>query len=76
MKRTLFTTLTALTVLAAVFFVTRSSGDDGLAKSKAAIIFNTEVAPIFFKNCAVHDQITGAASKQAIASKLQTLVGA
>jgi thioredoxin 1 len=31
-------------------------------------------ALFFFKNGAVHDQITGAASKQAIASKLETLV--
>jgi mono/diheme cytochrome c family protein len=59
MKRTLFTALIALTVPAAVFFVALSSGadasgsSDGLAKSKAAIIFNQDVAPILYKNCAI-----------------------
>ena len=52
MKKTLLTALIALTVLAAAFFVALSSGADGLAKPKATIIFNTEVAPILFKNCA------------------------
>src|SRR5262252_3475954 len=52
MKRTLFTAAAALTVLAAAFFMAPSSGADGIAKSKAPIIFNTDVAPIHYKNCA------------------------
>src|SRR5262252_1770122 len=52
MKRTLFTAAAALTVLAAAFFMAPSSGADGIAKSKAPIIFNTDVAPILYKNCA------------------------
>jgi mono/diheme cytochrome c family protein len=52
MKRMLFTALTVLTILAAVFFVAQSSGADILAKSKAAVTFNKDVAPILFKNCA------------------------
>src|SRR5262245_11902106 len=52
MKRTLFAALTALTVLAAAFFVSPSSSADGPAKSKAAITFNKDVAPILFKSCA------------------------
>jgi mono/diheme cytochrome c family protein len=52
MKRTLFAAGAALTILAAVFIADPSRGSDGLAKSKAAIIFNRDVAPILFKNCA------------------------
>ena len=33
-------------------FAASSKGADGLAKSKAAITFNKDVAPIFYKNCA------------------------
>src|SRR5215470_10458859 len=51
MKRMLFTTLTALTILAAAFFVSPLRGADGLAKSKGSVTFNKEVAPILFKNC-------------------------
>jgi mono/diheme cytochrome c family protein len=52
MKRTLFAALTALTILGAAFFVAPSSSADGIAKSKAAVTFNKDVAPILFKNCA------------------------
>src|SRR5215475_415347 len=52
MKRTLFAALTALIILAAAFFLAPSSSVDGLAKSKAAVTFNKDVAPIFFKSCA------------------------
>jgi mono/diheme cytochrome c family protein len=52
MKRTLFAAGAALTVLAAVFIAAPPSDADGPAKSKAAIIFNRDVAPILFKNCA------------------------
>ncbi len=52
MKRTLFAALTALTILAAAFFVAPSSSADGPAKSKASVTFNKDVAPILFKNCA------------------------
>jgi len=52
MKRTLFAALTALTILAAAFFLAPSSSFDGLAKSKAAVTFNKDVAPILFKSCA------------------------
>ncbi len=52
MKRMLLTALTALTILAAAFFVAPSSSAGGLAKSKAAVTFNKDVAPILFKNCA------------------------
>ena|SRR5215813_12054813 len=52
MKRTLFAALTALTILAATFSVVPSSSADGLAKSKAAVTFNKDVAGILFKNCA------------------------
>ncbi len=52
MKRTLFAALTALTILAAAFFVAPSSNADGLTKSKAAVTFNKDVAPILFKSCA------------------------
>ena len=51
MKRMLFTVLTALTSLAAAFFLSPSSSADGLAKSKASVTFNKDVAPILFKNC-------------------------
>jgi mono/diheme cytochrome c family protein len=51
MKRMLFTVLTALTILAAAFLTSPSSRADGLAKSKAPVTFNKDVAPIFFKNC-------------------------
>jgi Copper type II ascorbate-dependent monooxygenase, C-terminal domain len=53
MNRTLFfIALTALTTLAAVFFLGPSSSAGGLAKSKAAVTFNKDVAPILFKSCA------------------------
>ncbi len=52
MKRMLFTASIALTSLAAVFFVAPSGSADGLTKSKAAVTFNKDVAPILFKNCA------------------------
>ncbi|MGH9938974.1 MAG: hypothetical protein ACREAM_22270, partial [Blastocatellia bacterium] len=52
MKRTLFAALTALTILAAAFFLAPSSSVGGLAKSKAAVTFNKDVAPILFKSCA------------------------
>jgi mono/diheme cytochrome c family protein len=52
MKRMLFTALTALTILAAAFFVVPSSNADGLRKSKASVTFNKDVAPILFKSCA------------------------
>src|SRR5262245_43201531 len=52
MKRPLFAALTALTILAAAFFLAPSSSADGPAKSKAAVTFNKDVAPILFKNCA------------------------
>jgi mono/diheme cytochrome c family protein len=51
MKRVLFTALTALTILAAAFFASPLSSADGLAKSKASVTFNKDVAPILFKNC-------------------------
>src|SRR5499426_4759000 len=51
MKKALFTVPSALTILAAVFFVASSDSADGLTKSKAAVTFNKDVAPIFFKNC-------------------------
>ena len=51
MKRVLFTALTALTILAAAFFAPPLSSADGLAKSKASVTFNKDVAPILFKNC-------------------------
>jgi hypothetical protein len=51
MKRVLCTTLTALTILAAAFFASPLSGADGLAKSKASVTFNKNVAPILFKSC-------------------------
>ena len=51
MKRMLFTALTGLTILAAAFFVSPLSSADGLAKSKASVTFNKDVAPILFKNC-------------------------
>jgi hypothetical protein len=51
MKRALCTTLTALTILAAAFFASPLSGADGLAKSKASITFNKNVAPILYKSC-------------------------
>src|SRR5262245_23120339 len=51
MKRVLFAALTALTILAAAFIVVPSSNADGLAKSKAPVTFNKDVAPILFKNC-------------------------
>jgi mono/diheme cytochrome c family protein len=51
MKRMLFTALTALTILAAAFFASPLSRADGLAKSKASVTFNKDVAPILFKNC-------------------------
>src|SRR5499426_4610085 len=51
MKRTLFAALTTLTILAAVFFLAPSSSVDGLTKSKAAVTFDKDVAPIFFKSC-------------------------
>jgi mono/diheme cytochrome c family protein len=51
MKRVLFTALTALTILAATFFASPSSGADGPTKSKASVTFNKDVAPILFKNC-------------------------
>jgi hypothetical protein len=53
MKRTpFFIALTALTILAGAFFVTPSGSADGLTKSKAAVTFNKDVAPILFKSCA------------------------
>src|SRR5262245_9411948 len=52
MKRTLFAALTALTILTAAFFLAPSSSVGGLAKSNAAVTFNKDVAPIFFKSCA------------------------
>jgi hypothetical protein len=51
MKRTLFTALTALTILAGAFYLSPLSSADGLAKSKASVTFNKDVAPILFKNC-------------------------
>jgi Copper type II ascorbate-dependent monooxygenase, C-terminal domain len=51
MKRMLFTALTALTILAAAFFVVPSSNADGLRKSKASVTFTKDVAPILFKSC-------------------------
>jgi hypothetical protein len=51
MKRVLCTTLTALTILVAAFFAWPLSGADGLAKSKASVTFNKDVAPILFKSC-------------------------
>src|SRR5262245_8663752 len=51
MKRVLFTALTALIILAAAFFASPLNSADGLAKSKAPVTFNKDVAPIFFKNC-------------------------
>ncbi|MGH9854105.1 MAG: c-type cytochrome, partial [Blastocatellia bacterium] len=52
MKRTLFIAPIALTILAVAFFVSPSSSAGGLTKSKAAVTFNKDVAPILFKNCA------------------------
>src|SRR5215472_11862848 len=52
MKKALFTVCIALTILAAAFFVASSSGADSITKSKAAVTFNKDVAPILFKNCA------------------------
>src|SRR5687768_3654611 len=51
MKRVLCTALTALTILAAAFFASPLSSADGLAKSKASVTFNKDVAPILFKSC-------------------------
>src|SRR5215475_14690290 len=51
MKRMPFTALTALTILAAALFLAASSSADDIAKSKAAVTFNKDVAPILFKNC-------------------------
>src|SRR5262249_7121173 len=51
MKRMLFAALTALTILAGAFFVVPSSSADSPAKSKAAVTFNKDVAPILFKSC-------------------------
>jgi hypothetical protein len=51
MKRMLFTVLAALTILAAAFFASPLSSADSLAKSKASVTFNKDVAPILFKNC-------------------------
>jgi len=51
MKRMLFTALTALTTLAGAFYLSPLSSADGLAKSKASVTFNKDVAPILFKNC-------------------------
>jgi hypothetical protein len=48
----LFTTLIALIILDAALFLAASSSVDDLAKSKAAVTFNKDVAPILFKNCA------------------------
>jgi mono/diheme cytochrome c family protein len=51
MKRILFAAPTALTILAAGFFVVPSSSADSPAKSKAAVTFNKDVASILFKSC-------------------------
>jgi hypothetical protein len=51
MKRMIFTALTALTILAGAFYLSPLSSADGLAKSKASVTFNKDVAPILFKNC-------------------------
>src|SRR6266545_6254486 len=51
MKKALFAVSSALTILAATFFVASSDSADGITKSKAAVTFNKDVAPIFFKNC-------------------------
>jgi hypothetical protein len=58
MKRTLFAAGAATTILAAAFFVVPSGSADASGsadsptKSKAAVTFNKDVAPILFKNCA------------------------
>jgi mono/diheme cytochrome c family protein len=52
MKGTLFAALIALTIPVAAFFVASSGSADGVTESKAAVTFNKDVAPIFFKNCA------------------------
>jgi hypothetical protein len=51
MKRVLCTALTALTILAAAFIASPLSSADSLAKSKASVTFNKDVAPILFKSC-------------------------
>ena len=51
MKRMLFTTLTALIILAGAFYLSSLSSAYGITKSKAAVTFNKDVAPILFKNC-------------------------
>src|SRR5262245_19983919 len=52
MKKTLFTSVAAITILAAALFVVTSGSADVLFKSNADVTFNKDVAPILFKNCA------------------------
>ena len=52
MKKTLFTSGAAITILAAAFLMVTSGSADVLIKSNAEVTFNKDVAPILFKNCA------------------------